>query len=278
MDTIDRFTQKLMDSFSNAGGEILAGLSNVVGALIVLLLGWLITMVIVFILKRALKLVRLDKLSEKINTMKLFGKGDFKFNLTNAIIIFVKWILFLVFLIIAADIMAWDFVSKEIGNLLRYLPRLFSAIALFMIGIYIASFVKNAIRGFYESLNLSGSKIISNLVFYIIAIIITVTALDQAGIDTTVITNNITIILGAFLLAISIAFGLGSKDVVKEILLTFYTRKNYDLGDTVKINNVEGSIEAIDNISMTITTATGKTIIPIKEVVESQVEIISKKE
>ena len=182
------------------------------------------------------------------------------------------------FLIIAADIMAWDFVSKEIGNLLRYLPRLFSAIALFMIGIYIASFVKNAIRGFYESLNLSGSKIISNLVFYIIAIIITVTALDQAGIDTTVITNNITIILGAFLLAISIAFGLGSKDVVKEILLTFYTRKNYDLGDTVKINNVEGSIEAIDNISMTITTATGKTIIPIKEVVESQVEIISKKE
>ena len=95
MDTIDRFTQKLMDSFSNAGGEILAGLSNVVGALIVLLLGWLITMVIVFILKRALKLVRLDKLSEKINTMKLFGKGDFKFNLTNAIIIFVKWILFL---------------------------------------------------------------------------------------------------------------------------------------------------------------------------------------
>jgi len=34
------------------------------------------------------------------------------------------------------------------------------------------------------------------MVFYVIAIIITVTALNQAGIDTDIITNNLTIILG----------------------------------------------------------------------------------
>ena len=47
--------------------------------------------------------------------------------------------------------MSWEIVSKEIGNLLRYLPRLFSALALFMVGIYIAKFVKNAISIYHIS-------------------------------------------------------------------------------------------------------------------------------
>ncbi|WP_027392447.1 mechanosensitive ion channel family protein [Aquimarina latercula] len=273
METITEWKDLTFQSLTAMGEKIMTALPNVVGALLILLIGWLVTKIVVFLLKRVLKFVKIDKLTEKINQMKLFGKSDIKFGVTNAIVIFVKWIMFLVFLIIASDIMNWTIVSEEIGNLLRYLPRLFSAIALFMIGIYIAKFVKRAIQGFYESFDLAGSKIISTLVFYIIAIIITITALNQAGIDTTVVTNNVTVILGAFLLAISIGFGLGSKEVIGDLLRTFYTRKNYEIGDKVKINDIEGSIEAIDNICMTLNTKDGKIILPIKDVVESQVEI-----
>ena len=226
-----------------------------------------------YLLKKSLKFIRVDKLTEKFNELKIFGDSKIKFSLTTVITVFVKWILFLVFLIIAADIMNWEIVSKDIGNLLRYLPRLFSALALFMVGIYIAKFVKNAIQGFYNSFDLAGSKIISNLVFYIIAIIITITALNQAGIDTTVVTNNVTIILGAFLLAISIGFGLGSKEIIGDILRTFYAKKNYEVGDKIKLAGQEGTVVAIDNMCLTLKTEKGKVIIPIKEVVESQVEV-----
>ena len=249
---------------------------NIIGAIIVLVLGWIITKIVVYLLKRVFKFAKIDLLSEKINDLKLFGKSEISIPITKASTVFVKWIMFLVFLIIAADIMNWTIVSQEIGNLLRYLPKLFSAIALFMIGIYIARFVKKAIQGFYESFDLAGSKIISSIVFYIIAIIISITALNQADIDTTVVTNNVTIILGAFLLAISIAFGLGSKEVVGDLLRTFYTRKNYELGDHIKLEGIEGTVEAIDNISMTLSTTKGKLILPIKDVVESKVEILKK--
>ena len=276
METINQWKDLTFQSLNAMGEKIMVTLPNVIGAIIILILGWLITKIIVYILKKALKLAKIDRLSEKVNQMNLFGKAQFKFKAIPAIAAFVKWIMFLVFLIIAADIMSWDIVSREIGNLLRYLPRLFSAIALFMIGIYIAKFVKKAIQGFYESFDLAGAKIISNLVFYIIAVIITITALNQAGIDTTVVTNNVTIILGAFLLAISIGFGLGSKEVIGDLLRTFYTRKNYEVGDKVKLMDVEGSIEAIDNICMTLSTTEGKVIIPIKDVVESKVKVMGK--
>ena len=276
METISQWKDITIQSLTSMGEKIMTTIPNIIGAIIVLLLGWIITKIVVYLLKRIFKFAKIDILSEKINDLKLFGKTEINIPVTKAITVFVKWIMFLVFLIIAADIMNWTIVSQEIGNLLRYLPKLFSAIALFMIGIYIARFVKKAIQGFYESFDLAGAKIISSLVFYIIAIIITITALNQADIDTTVVTNNVTIILGAFLLAISIAFGLGSKEVVGDLLRTFYTRKNYEVGDHIKLEGTEGTVEAIDNISMTLSTAKGKLIIPIKDVVESKVEILKK--
>lgn len=275
METITEWKNLTLESFSSMGEDIGSGLTKLIGAMMILIVGWLITKVVLIILRKVLRIVKVDMLTEKINDMNFFGKNDIKFKVSTIILSFIKWIMFLVFLIVAADIMNWSIISSEIGNLLRYLPKLFSAIALFMIGLYIASFVKKTILGIFESFELSGSKIISTIVFYVILVFVSITALNQAGIDTTIITNNVTIILGSFLLAISIGFGLGSKEIIGDLLKTFYARKNYVVGDKIKLNGVEGIIESIDNISLTLKTKEGKTIIPINEVVSNKVEIES---
>ncbi|MFK5972979.1 MAG: mechanosensitive ion channel [Flavobacteriaceae bacterium] len=273
METITKWKNLSLDSFSGMGEDIGSGLTHIMGAMIVLIAGWLITKLLLIILRKVLRIVKVDKLTEKINEMNFFGKSDIKFKVSAIILSFVKWIMFLIVLIVAADIMNWSIISSEIGNLLRYLPKLFSAIALFMVGLYIASFVKKTILGVFESFELSGSKIISTIVFYVIIVFVSITALNQAGIDTAIITNNVTIILGSFLLAISIGFGLGSKEIIANLLKTFYARKNYAIGDKIRLNGVEGVIESIDNISLTLMTKEGKTIIPIDEVVSNKVEI-----
>jgi hypothetical protein len=273
MDTITNWKDLTYNSLNEMGINIMKAIPNILGAIIVLLIGWLITKIALFLLKKILNFSKVDRLTEIINERNIFGKADIKFNTSSVILGFVKWIMFLVFLIIASDIMNWKIVSVEIGNLLRYLPKLFSAIALFMVGLYIANFVKKAIKGVFDSFDLSGAKAISSLVFYIISIIITITALNQAGIDTQIITNNLTIILGAFLAAVAIAFGLGSKDVVGDLLRAFYTRKNFEVGQIIHFKNIKGTIEAIDNITMSVKTEKGRVILPIKDVVENEVEI-----
>ena len=87
-------------------------------------------------------------------------------------------------------------------------------------------------------------KIISSIVFYIIAMLITVTALNQAGINTDIITNNLTIILGAFLASIALAFGLGSKDVIGDLMRSFYTRKNFEVGQKIHFGTITGTIQS----------------------------------
>ena len=274
MQTINQMKDSTISALNEMGVNLVNVGQKVLGAILILIIGWIITKIVVFILKRALKFAKADKLTDIINEKDLFGKTDLKFNVTSVVVSFVKWILFLVFLIVAADIMQWEIVSVEIGNLLRYLPRLFSAIALFMVGLYIANFIKKAIKGLFESFDLNGAKVISGLVFYVIVITITITALNQAGIDTQIITNNLTIILGAFLAAIAIGFGFGSKEVIGDLLRSFYTRKNYEVGQKIQYKNVSGTIESIDNITMVLKTSTGKIVLPIREVVENLIEIV----
>lgn len=275
METLSNWKNVTLDSLSSMGKNIGAALPKIVGAIAILILGWLIIKIVLFILSKILKLAKMDALSERINEMDLLGNGKFKIDIIKITLGFVKWLLLLVFFIVAADILDWGIISTEIGNLLRYLPRLFTALVLFTIGLYLGSVVKNAIKKLFESFEFGGGKIISGLMFYVIVIFMSITALNQAGVDTTIITNNITLILGSFLLAFALGLGLGSREIVADLLRSFYTRKTYAVGDKIVIGEDSGVIEAIENNSLTLVTKKGKFVIPIKEVVSQKVEIKS---
>lgn len=275
METLSNWKNVTLDSLSSMGKNIGAALPKIVGAIAILILGWLIIKIVLFILSKILKLAKMDALSERINEMDLLGNGKFKIDIIKITLGFVKWLLLLVFFIVAADILDWGIISTEIGNLLRYLPRLFTALVLFTVGLYLGSVVKNAIKKLFESFEFGGGKIISGLMFYVIVIFMSITALNQAGVDTTIITNNITLILGSFLLAFALGLGLGSREIVTDLLRSFYTRKNYAVGDKIAIGGDEGTIAAIENNSLTLVTKAGKFVIPIKDVVSQKVEIKS---
>ena len=264
-----------LSSIQNLGQELLAYLPKVLIALVVVVLGWMLIKVITYLLRKLLNKTRIDTWSDKLNEIEIFKNSDFKFKPANLIVNLVKWFLLLILIVLVSDILGLKIVSQEISNLMRYLPRLFSAIAILMVGIYVASIVRNAIQSLFKSVGLTGSNIIGNIVFYAITVIVAITALNQAGINTDIITNNLTIILGALLLAFTIAFGLGSKDIIERLLFGFYSRKNLTVGQRIKIGQTEGVIESLDNISVILNTDNGKMMIPIKEINDNIIEIIN---
>lgn len=273
MEKISQWNDDVMKSLSTITEELAKVVPNLLGALAVLIIGWFATKIVVGIVKRALKLAKADTLDDKINEIELFEGKKLNFNVIKIVSKFVKWIMYIMIIIIVSDILNLTMVSEEIQNLLRYLPKLFSALIIFTIGLLLANFIKKSIKSFFESMDLSGSKIISQIVFMLLLVFISITALNQAGVDTEIITSNITMILAAFLLAFSIAFGLGAQKVVGDLLRTFYARKTYEVGQVIEFNNIKGEVVAIDNNAVTLKTKEGKLVIPIKDIVESQVKI-----
>ena len=122
-------------------------------------------------------------------------------------------------------------------------------------------------------MDLSGAKIISQVVFFLILVFVGITALNQAGINTEIITQNLTLILGALLVAFSLAFGLGAKGMVSDLLRMFYVRKTYELGKKIEFKGEVYEIEVIENISVTLIRDNEKLIVPIKDIVETQIKI-----
>lgn len=275
METINNWKAIASESLSTIGREIATAFPKIFGAIIILIIGWLTIKIVIFLLKKVLKITKIDALNEKINDMEITGKSDFKIDLSKIVLGFAKWFLILVFLILTADILNFQIISQEIGNLLNYLPRFFSALVLLMVGFYIGSLVKKTVKKLFESFELGGSNLVSNLLFYIIVIFMSITALNQAGVDTTIITNNITMILGAFLLAFALGVGLGTREIIADIMRSFYTRKTYAVGDRIVIGDDEGTIKAIENNSLILETRAGEFVIPIKDVVSQKVQIKS---
>lgn len=261
--------------FEDMWQELLKFMPKLIAVIAVLIIGWLLIKIVTFLIKKALKFSKIDVLADKLQEIDIFK--NISIEPTIIIVKVVKWILLLLMLIIISDILGLQMLTDGIASFIGYLPRLFSAIAILMIGIYIANIIKNAIQSLFKSLDLGGSNVIGSIVFFAIVVIVSITALNQAGIDTEMITSNLTLILGSLLLAFTIAFGLGSKEIVQRLLFGFYSRKNLKVGQRIKIGGIEGTIEAIDNIYLTLVTDDGKFIFPIKEVNDTIIQVLEKK-
>lgn len=261
------------ESLSAMWLEISQIFPNIIGTILLLVIGWFVTKIVVKVVKKALKLANADKLDDALNEIEIVEGKKLSFDTIKIISGFVKWIMYIMLLIMALDIMNLNMISEKISDLLGYLPQLFSALAVFTVGLILANTIKKGLKSFFDSMDLSGSKMISQVVFFIILIFISITALNQSGVDTTIITSNITMILAAFLLAFALAFGFGAQKVVGDLLRTFYTRKTYEIGQKIAFNDIEGEVESIDGITVTLITKEGRLIVPIKDIVESQVRI-----
>lgn len=261
------------DFLKNLWRQILEGIPKLLMAITFIIVAWLFIKLVKFVLRKILKATNIDSLATKLNEAEIFGKKHFNIVPSNVVLGVVKYLLILIFIIIASEILGLKAISQGISNFIAYLPILVSALGIFVLGVYVASIVKKAVAESIKSLEMSGSNLISNIVFYLIVVFVSITALNQAGINTEIITNNIIIILGAVLASFTIAFGLGARDIMQRLLFGFYSKRNFEIGQYIVTKDVKGTIKKIDNICITIKTEEGQVVMPIKQFVNQKVEV-----
>lgn len=269
------FLKQIKESLQNLWLDIAASAPKILGVTVLIIIFLIIVKIITGVLKKILLKANVNKLGDKINEIELAEGKTLNINLVNVLVKTVKWLLYIILITIIADIFQLTMVSEGLQSFIGYLPKLFTALIIFILGLLFATFVKKSLQSLFDSMDLSGGKILSQLVFLLLMILISVTALNQAEIDTQIITDNIKMILASFLLAFSLAFGLGARNIIEKVLNTFYTRKLYEVGNIIEFNGIRGEVESINSISVTLKTKEGKLIVPIKDIVESQVSIQS---
>ena len=275
MNEITNWSQVFFNSFQSFGQKLLGAIPGILGAILIIFLGWFFAKPLSRGVSRLLKLVKFDVLADKIKASDFLKKANVDRSPSEVIGAFIYWILMLLVIISASDALGWTAVSAEVSKLLSLLPNVLVGIIFFVIGFYIASFVRDFIRGAASSLNIGTGKMISGFVFYLLLILITLTALNQAGVDTSIITNNLMLILGAILAAAAISYGFASRDLLSNILAGFFSRHTFSIGQVIEIDGVKGKIIETTNISVTLQTGENeKVVIPSHQLITNKVKII----
>ncbi|WP_277632636.1 mechanosensitive ion channel family protein [Avrilella dinanensis] len=246
--------------------------------LVYLIVCYFLFKILVLFAKKIIKLSKIEKLDHMYEKIDFLRKNNIQIKVGNIILVLFKAFLFLIFVIIGADLFGMNGVTNMVNELLAYLPKLASGVLIILAGVFIANWIKQKMTtalSFVE--NTSATNVLINVIVTGLILFFVLMGLNQAGIDTTLITSNISVIIGGFVAAIALAFGLGAKGVVKEIMFAYYLRKNLSSDRKVRITseNIEGNVISIDNINAKIKKTDGTVVmIPIKKLVDSNIEFL----
>jgi small-conductance mechanosensitive channel len=252
-----------------------AAIPKFVGAFLILVLGWIIAKIISNVIKNLIKRSPLELLSDKLKEIELFQKVDFELSIARFLSKIVYYFVFLIFIVAATDILGIQAVSQLVSDIIHYIPRLISAVFLTLIGVLLADFVKGIIKTTCDSVGIPNAGLLSSLGFYFIFIIIIITALGQAGVNTDFINSNILVIVGGVVLAFAFGYGLASKDFVANMIASMYIRKKLQVGDVIKIQNITGKIIEMDSSTCVIESGEKRIMMPLSKLTSEMVEISS---
>lgn len=208
----------LLDPVKAMSLKIWGYIPAIAGAIVILVVGWLIAKFIEAIVARVLKAIKLDAASEKAGIANVLAQGDIKLSLSALIGAIVYWLIILVVIATTLDALNLKIASELLSRLVGYIPNILGAIFILIVGAFVANFVSTIIRTATSNAGMKNAKLLSQITQTIIIIFSIIIAIEQLQIATTLIILSVNIILVSIGLGIALAFGLGCKDIAGKVV------------------------------------------------------------
>lgn len=272
MDFFDSFRESVFDPIV-VWEKFAAVLPNILAAIALLIAGHFLGKFLAYVISKLLERLGLNRLVEAA------GLGDAVentgLNATPTYILgkIIYWLVFLTFIISAADSLGLQRVSDMVGEFVAYLPKVVGALLVLVVGLAIAHLLRTGIEAALGGINLGYEKVVGNLVYAITVVVVVSLAVNQLEIETALLNQVISIMLLAAAAAVALALGLGTRDVAGNIVAGVYARDLFQPGSQIKFGDVSGTIIEVGSTSMVIQIAPDKTLtVPNRTVLDSQVE------
>ena len=212
--------QAPLQPVENALSTFLSYLPQLVGALIILIIGYIVAKVLQALVGRVLRGVGFDGWMERGGIKQFFDRAQTNHTPATILGLLVFWFVFIIALTMATDALGIPQVSAVLGQLIAYIPSIIAAILILILAALLANFLSGIVRG------ATGSDLLANIARYAIIVYAVFAAITQLGIAVELTAPTFLILLGAVGLAAAIAFGIGGADVARDILEKAYNRSN----------------------------------------------------
>lgn len=249
-----------LTSFSALMESVLLFLPKLGLAAVILAVGFAAAAVLQAVSRKFFALVGIDRLGSRIGAEAWLEAAGTRKPLSWIFGRLLFWFVLIVVLVPVADVLGMAFFGELVNRALLFLPNVFAAMLVILAGAWAAKFLSGVIRGSAARLGTEYSETlgtISNVTILLIAFII---ALSQLGIDSTILSSVLLIVVGAIALGIAVSFGFGAKDVIRNVIAGIYVSRSYAAGNRVLLGDREGTIDEIGTIVTTVNFGKGAVV------------------
>jgi len=193
--------------------------------LIIILIGWMVAYVLRYLLRSILKLAKFDRLSEDAGASQFLKKAALP-STTELLSRFVFWVAWIGFILIGVSVLGIVGLQEHIGRFFGFLPRLFAALFVFFFGLLAASFFSRAALLASVNADLPSPRLIAATIRTIIVVFSVSVGFEELGIGEHTILVAFSIVFGALMLGLALAFGLGGRDLARRYLERRFLREH----------------------------------------------------
>jgi hypothetical protein len=198
--------------------RILAYLPVLLGALAILIVGWIVAKTIRRLVDWLLKLIRFDTLADRAGISEILRKGDLEISAREVVSGIVYWLIIIMVLVMTVDALGLPKASDVLASLFAYVPKVIAALLVLVVAMFLASLVSGIVRTAAGNANLPKPQVFAGISRWAIIIFAVTISLEQLGIAPLLVTATFNIILGGVCLALALAFGLGGKEAAAKYL------------------------------------------------------------
>ena len=236
--------QPVVDSLSKIITNIADFIPLLVNALIVLIVGYLISRLARAIVSWILRRVEFDDRAEKSGVSRIVKDLRVSVSLSRLFAQLVFYFLLLSFATEAMRILHFDSVVELLNNILRFVPRVLSAAIILILGSLLARFLGTTLATIANDVSITYSQTLGKILEYAIIAFTVVLAVSTLGLDTTILTTSLTIIIASAGLAVALTFGLGSRESARNIIAGYSVQQRLQVGQQVNFEDYDGTVSA----------------------------------
>jgi small-conductance mechanosensitive channel len=243
-----------------AGNQLGGFIPRIGGTLLLLVIGLVLARIVARLLRRGLRMAGVDSASERWGVADVLERAGLGRSLAHVIAVAVRISLTVVVVFAALSLLGLQFLSQSLNEGVLFLPKVLAAMALVLIGVVLAAFVRERVDRTATQWDLPIP--LGSLFQIVVLAIFIITAAAQLTISTALLMVLVAILLAAAAAPFAIAFGLGGRDVARSLSAGRYVRGAFEEGQTIRIDGIRGSIERIEPSATVLRTATERIRVP----------------
>ena len=259
------FGNSLQVAFRDALSDFFAFIPRLVGAVILLLVGWFLGKLVGGLVTKGLRAVRFNEVADKAEIDEFLRNAGVKMDPSAVVGAIVRWFIYLIFFLTAFNALGLTQVAAVIDDVIAFLPKVAVAIIILLVGALAGNLLAGVVRGALRSMGIGNPDLFATVARFAVIAFALVAALDMLEIAPTIIATLWQGLIFGLVGTLVLAFGLGGRDAAADLTLGRMLRTELEPGTEVSAGAYRGRVRTIGSLFTTLETPEGVVKVPNTE-------------